>query len=174
MSEDDRAPAKPRARRGWLLPMTLVVLTLLLLQWWRAAPLASGEAPPLAGRLIDGAPADLAALRGQPVLVHFWATWCPVCRLGNGNIDALAEDFHVLTVAMQSGGTDEVQVHLAREGLSFPVLNDAYGEHASQWGVHVVPATFVVDGDGRIRFSTVGHTTAAGLRARLWAAQALK
>jgi thiol-disulfide isomerase/thioredoxin len=157
-------------RFGWLPPMVLFVAVFALLQWWRAAPLASGQAPSLAGELVAGGRADLAALRGEPVLVHFWASWCPICGLGDDEIDALARDFQVLTVAMQSGGASEVRVHLQRENLSFPTINDAYGELASRWGVQAVPASFVVDGKGVIRFATVGHTTGIGLRARLWAA----
>jgi thiol-disulfide isomerase/thioredoxin len=161
----------PKTRRfGWLPQLLLLVAVFALIQWWRAAPLASGQAPPLAGELVAGGRADLAALRGEPVLVHFWASWCPICRLGDGEIDALAKDFQVITVAMQSGSASEVRAHLQREDLSFPAISDAYGELASQWGVQAVPASFVVDGKGEIRFATVGHTTGIGLRARLWAA----
>jgi peroxiredoxin len=63
---------------------------------------------------------------------------------------------------------------MGKAGLNFPVLPDPYGELASAWGVAGVPASFVVDGAGRIRFATVGHTTEAGLRARLWAAETLE
>lgn len=150
--------------------MLLVVAAFVLLQWWRAAPLASGQAPPLAGDLVNGGRADLAELGGAPVLVHFWASWCPICRLGDDEVDALAKDFQVITVAMQSGGASEVRAHLQREDLSFPAINDVYGELASRWGVQAVPATFVVDGTGAIRFASVGHTTGIGLRARMWAA----
>lgn len=164
---------KPAGRRGWILPLLLILAVFIGLQWWRAQPLASGPAPGLAGRLLDGTQLDLAHLRGEPVLVHFWASWCPVCRMGEGGIDAIAEDHAVVTVAMQSGGPGEIGRYLREAGRTFPVLPDPYGELASRWGVQGVPASFVLDGAGRIRFATMGYTTEVGLRGRLWAASQL-
>jgi thiol-disulfide isomerase/thioredoxin len=136
-------------------------------------PLASGAAPPLDGALVGGGSFALAAPQERPILVYFWASWCPVCRMSNGDIDALAGDHPVITVAMQSGSEAAVSAYLAREGLSFPVISDPDGALAGRWGVPAVPASFVVDRDGQIRFSSVGYTTGAGLRARLWAARVL-
>jgi thiol-disulfide isomerase/thioredoxin len=124
----------------------------------------------LAGVQLDGKPVALDAFAGRPVLVHFWATWCPICRAEQGSIDALARDTPVITVAMQSGDRDAVVQHLRNETLSFPVLNDPDGVIAAQWGVRAVPASFIVDGAGRIRYVEVGYTTGIGLRLRLWLA----
>lgn len=120
---------------------------------------------------MDAGPVDLDSFLGSPVLVHFWATWCPVCRLSDHSINALAEDFEVVTVAMQSGSAGEVAKHLRQEGLSFPTIADPSAEIASRWGVAGVPTSFVLDGKGYIRFATVGHTTEWGLRGRLLAAE---
>lgn len=144
------------------------------LQWWRSDPLASGDAPPLTGTLIGADQFDLQTLRGSAVLVHFWAAWCPVCQLGDDSIDAIAKDFKVITIAMQSGGAKEISAHLRNEGFSFPVIADPYAEIASRWGVTAVPASFVIDPAGHIKFATLGHTTEAGLRARLWASKNLE
>jgi thiol-disulfide isomerase/thioredoxin len=104
------------------------------------------------------------------VLVHFWATWCAVCRLGNGAIEAVARDHRVITVALQSGDAAEIRRYLASEGLAFDVVPDETGALARGWGVPGVPATFVLDPAGRVAFSTLGLTTEWGLRARLWGA----
>ena len=104
------------------------------------------------------------------MLVHFWATWCPICRAEQGSIDALARDTPVITVAMQSGDRNAVVQHLRKEELNFPVLNDPDGVIAAQWGVRAVPASFIVDGAGQIRYVEVGYTTGIGLRLRLWLA----
>jgi len=74
-------------------------------------------------------------------------------------------------VAMQSGSDDEVAQYMQKEALSFPVLNDPEGVLAAQWGVRGVPASFIVDTAGRIRFVEVGYTTGIGLRLRLWLAR---
>jgi len=148
-----------------------VLLVLIVgIRAWQQSGTASGPAPALAGELLDGKPVSLAAFAGRPVLVHFWATWCPICRAEQGSIDALARDVPVITVAMQSGDRDAVVQHLRKEELSFPVLNDPAGEIAAQWGVRAVPASFIVDGAGQIRFLEIGYTTGVGLRLRLWLA----
>ena len=150
----------------------LVVLAIILgIRMWQQQDVASGLAPPLAGVLLDGkGNFSLASKSGQPVLVHFWATWCAVCRAEQGSIEALAKDYPVITVAMQSGAAEVVAAYLNKEALSFPVLNDPDGTIAAQWGTRAVPASFVVDGAGRIRFVEVGYTTGIGLRLRLWLA----
>lgn len=164
----------PPARRGrwrdWLVNLLILLAIFGSVQWWRGRPLASGEAPPLAGTAVDGQPLDLRTLRGAPVLIHFWATWCPVCKLGQGAVDAIARDHRVVTVAMQSGDAAEVRRFMAEQGLRFPALPDADGGLASRWGVGAVPASFVLDGEGRIAYATLGLSSESGLRARLWAA----
>lgn len=168
--EQSGSPTRRGRVRGWLLNLLLILLVLGGVQWWKSRPMASGEAPSLKALSLDGRPLDLADLRGQPVLVHFWATWCPVCRLGNGAIDAIARDHRVVTVALQSGDAAEIRDFMTAEGLSFEVLPDQTGAMASQWGVPGVPATFILDPAGRIAFSTPGISSEWGLRARLWAA----
>jgi thiol-disulfide isomerase/thioredoxin len=149
----------------------VVVLALILgIRAWQQSGIASGPAPALAGVLLDGKPVALTAFAGRPVLVHFWATWCPICRAEQGSIDALARDTPIITVAMQSGSRDAVMQHMRKEALSFPVLNDPDGAIAAQWGVRAVPASFIVDGAGQIRYVEVGYTTGVGLRLRLWLA----
>lgn len=165
--------AKPGTTRRWLwraIELVVVLVLILGIRAWQQSGTARGPAPVLAGELLDGKPVALAAYAGQPVLVHFWATWCPICRAEQGSIDALARDASVITVAMQSGNRDTVIQHLRNEALHFPVLNDPDGVMAAQWGVRAVPASFIVDGAGRIRYVEVGYTTGVGLRLRLWLA----
>jgi peroxiredoxin len=175
MSNTDAAP--PRARnnkaRSWLFNLLIILVIFMGVQWFKARPLARGDAPELRAPLTTAEPFDLAGWRGKPVLVHFWAVWCPICKLEQGNIDALSDDYAVITVAMQSGSDAEINGYLREQGLSFPAIADPYGEIASEWGVRGVPASFVIDGSGRIRFAGVGYSTGVGLRGRLWAASQL-
>ncbi len=160
-------------RRVWLrrgAEIALVVALLLGLRAWQQSGLASGPAPPLAGVLLDGSRISLEELRGAPVLVHFWASWCRICALEEESIAAIARDHRIITVAMRSGSAAEVASYMQERGLSFPVLNDPDGHHASRWGVSAVPASFIIDPAGRIRYTEVGFTTEVGLRVRLWAA----
>lgn len=148
----------------------MVLLLVLGVRAWQQSGVASGPAPALTGVLLDGKPVALTAFAGRPVLVHFWATWCPICRAEQGSIEALARDTPVITVAMQSGAHAAVAQHMRNETLSFPVLNDPDGAIATLWGVRAVPASFIVDGAGQIRYVEVGYTTGIGLRLRLWLA----
>ena len=149
------------------------IAIILGVQVWqtRDVPLA---APPLEGLLADGRKASLAEfLRqsgGRPVLVYVWSAWCSVCKLEEGTIESLGRDWPVLTVAMQSGDIDEVARHMQVRGLKNPALVDSDGVQSWRYGVRGVPAFFVVDNRGVIRFAGAGYTTGWGLRARLrWA-----
>ncbi len=172
MSTKNTDPKVGPQRRGrrWLGYLLLILAIFAILHWWQSKSLISGDAPALTGELVSGDTFDLDGLRGKPVLVHFWATWCPMCRFGDDAIDAIAKDSSVITVAIQSGGTTEITEHMSRESLSFPVIPDPHGALAAAWGVSGVPASFVLDDSGRIRFATLGYTTQIGLRGRLWAA----
>jgi peroxiredoxin len=163
----DRPRRKPGGLPRWVTQLLAVLVLIFLVHLWQTRDVARGSAPELSGRLLDGKPFDLSALRGQRVLVHFWATWCPVCKMQHGTIESLAQDHTVVTVAMQSGTADQVTEWMAEEGVTFPVLVDKLGVLAGRWGVSGVPTSFVVDGSGRIAFAEVGYTTGPGLRARL-------
>jgi alkyl hydroperoxide reductase subunit AhpC len=85
-------------------------------------------------------------------------------------IDALAEDYPVITVAMQSGEAQAVRDYPAAQGVAYPVVNDPEGDIARRYGVSGVPASFVLDGRGEVRFVTRGYTSGPGMRLRLWLA----
>ncbi len=156
--------------RGFAVNVLVVVAVVAGIRLWQQRDMASGAAPLLQGVTLAGRHYELPARPAHPVLVHFWATWCPVCRAEQGSIAAIARDASVITVAMQSGASQEVARYLQEQQLDFPVVNDADGRIAAAWGVHAVPASFIIAPDGRIRFVEVGYTTEAGLRLRLWLA----
>jgi len=150
-----------------------VLLALLILMAIRATiqrDVVSGAAPMITDQLLDGTPVSLAQFRGAPVLVHFWASWCGICRLEEQSINAIAKDHALLGIAMQSGDNEDIIAYLKEQGLSFPVVSDPHGRIASSYGIKGVPASFILDADGDIRFVELGYSTEAGLRFRLWLA----
>lgn len=169
----ERTPRKwPRRLRRWTIEIGLIIAIVAAVQWYRAQPLAAGAAPPLQGReVVSGDWISLDAATDAPRLVHFWATWCPVCKLTAGSIAALSRDHEVITVAMQSGNAAEINAYLADHQLGLPTIVDDSGAIAKQWGVQAVPASFIINRDGQIRFRMAGYTTGPGLRARLWLAR---
>jgi len=128
----------------------------------------TGPAPALIAMTLDGKPFNLSANDGRATLVHFWATWCPICRSEQDSIASIARDYRVIAVAMQSGDTRAVQDYVTAQHWPVPVINDAGGELAQAYGVRGVPASFIVDAKGYIRTAEVGYTTEWGLRLRLW------
>lgn len=157
--------------KKWLrrfLEILIFVAVLAGIRSWQQRDIPEGLAPILAGRLLDGKVFEQG--RG-PMLVHFWATWCPICRTDQASIEELSKDHRVVTIALKSGRDGEIAKYMKRERLDFPVLNDPDGLISAQWGVHAVPASFVLDRDGKVRFVEFGYMTGIGLRLRLWLAQ---
>lgn len=153
-----------------LLELALLLAFVIALEAFLTRDAVSGKAPPFEGVTLSGQPFALDTLQGRPAVVHFWATWCPVCDLEQEMIDSLAEDYPVITVAMLSGETTDVVAYLKQEGVDYPVINDPKGNIARRYGVHGVPASFVLDGNGEVRFVTRGYTSGLGMRVRLWLA----
>ncbi|MBI5545571.1 MAG: redoxin domain-containing protein [Deltaproteobacteria bacterium] len=160
---------KPSRRRKWLRRVVepLLIIGLLLgVRAWQQRNAVSGPAPRLQGTAVTGEPLSLEALRGGPVLVHFWATWCSVCDTVKGSIDAIAHDYAVISVAEDSGQAAELHAWMERQGISFPTIADS-GGLSRAFGVQAFPTDFVIGPDGRIRFVEVGYSSELGLRARL-------
>ena len=163
--------ARTRRRRWLRLGVELLVILALLfaVRAWMQRDLAHGEALDFSAHLLDDTPVQLAEWhREEPLLLYVWASWCRICRLEQGTIERLAAERNVLTVAMQSGDDAEVIAYQHEHGLHFPVVNDPDGRLAAAYGARVVPAFFVIDRNGMIRFTEVGYTTGWGLRLRLW------
>lgn len=171
MTSETRNQSRASKWRGYALNALLFVAIVAGIRAWQHRDMASGTVPALQGLTLAGQAFSLPAHPEKPVLVHFWATWCPVCGAEQGSINAIARDHpNTVTVAMQSGAGAEVARHMRKQGIDFPVVNDQDGSISAAWGVHAVPASFIISPDGKIRFIEVGYTTSIGLRLRLWLA----
>ena len=106
--------------------------------------------------------------KGKPVLIHFWATWCPTCKLEAGNIQSLSESYTVITIAVKSKTDDDINAYLKEHKLDFKVINDAEGIMAYQFSVPAYPTTFIYNKDGKLSFTEVGYTSTLGLILRMW------
>jgi peroxiredoxin len=119
----------------------------------------------------SGAVVALEDLRGQVVLVNFWATWCVPCRAEMPELDRAAEDyraagFHVLAVNVLE---DAQAVHRFGEELQLglPLLLDPRGEVYKAYNVQGLPTSFLIDQGGTIRDVKLGVVTRSYLDARL-------
>jgi peroxiredoxin len=123
---------------------------------WTGEPL-----PAFSLRDLDGAPHRLADYRGKVVLINFWATWCGPCRDEMPSIQDLRSQLKGKPFAVLAINLDEpesrVRKFLARWKVDLPVLLDPERTVARQWNARILPATFIVGPDGRIRYSSVGE-----------------
>lgn len=137
---------------------------------------SGGRTPVLKLKDLDGGAHDLAAYRGKVVLVNFWATWCEPCRDEMPAFQRLKEKlagkpFVVLAVNLDEPES-RIRKFLERMPLDFPVLVDEGKTATRQWSVRVLPASFIIGRDGRIRYSLVGdlawdHGTVVSLLSEL-------
>ncbi|TLN08520.1 TlpA family protein disulfide reductase [bacterium] len=119
---------------------------------------ASGEeqAPELdfTVKKLDGSPVALSSLRGQVVLVNFWATWCTPCKeempLLQAYYDAHKEDGFVLVGINVSDDVEDAQAFISQYGYTFPVWSDAAGNVLIDLNMNGLPASLVVDAQGRL------------------------
>lgn len=103
----------------------------------------------------------------KPIIIHFWATWCPTCKLEASNIEKISKDYEVITIAVQSGTKEEIESYLKENKLSFKVVNDEDGEFSQKFNIKAFPTTFIYDKNKNLKFSEVGYTSTAGLYFRM-------
>lgn len=152
----------------WIIEITLIFIFIFLVRLWMQRDIISGDAPNIAHVMLDGQYFDLYKHKKRPILVHFWATWCTVCKLEQSNIENISNDSPVITIAMQSGKDNELIQFMKDEDLSFNTINDESGDLSRLYNIRGVPVSFVVNRDNKIEFTEVGYTTELGLRVRLW------
>lgn len=147
--------------------ITVVLLFILtnLISYLRKPELGSTQLPKIEAHLLDGSTFKLE--EGKPLVLHYWAVWCPTCELEAPNIESVSKEYQVLTIAVNSGSDEKVKAYMKENALSFKVVNDRDGRWAKQFKVEAYPTTFIYDGKGELRFTEVGYTTTAGLLARL-------
>ena len=149
-----------------ILPIVLTVV--LLLTCCSNGSEQSGSqvkkpAPDFQLESLDGQVVSLSGLRGSPVMLNFWATWCPPCRSEMPFIQQIYEEWSdegLVLLAINIGeSSGTVQDFMRSNNISMPVLLDTSREVAQRYGITGIPATFFIDKDGIIQNRVVGAFT---------------
>ena len=165
-----------RQLSGDLLLSALVALVVFgAIQWWQGRDIngrfAMGEEAPNF-ELVDnqsGKTIALKDLRGRPVVLNFWATWCEPCRAEMPELDRLSrsagKQLHVISISAD----DSVLVRrfLRNGGYQLTCLMDASGAVSEEYKVVALPRTIVLDGEGRVVWDVEGQVDLNALRATL-------
>jgi cytochrome c biogenesis protein CcmG, thiol:disulfide interchange protein DsbE len=135
----------------------------------RFIPWRGGATPALSLADLDGRRHTLEDYRGKVVLLNFWATWCEPCLEEMPSIQALERRFagrpFVILAVNHGESRPKVAEFTRRLTLGLRVLLDPNMDAPRAWRVRVLPASFLVDASGRVRYSVVGEMDWAGAAA---------
>lgn len=122
--------------------------------------LPATPAPPLRLKDSDNRETDLARLRGQWVLVHFWASWCGPCRKEMPTLQRMTQKLPATSLRLVLINTaetdDEVFSFLASVAPDLESLMDRDGKVTALWNPRGLPSSFLVDPQGKIRYLALG------------------
>ena len=163
-------PAKDRF--WWVRPILLVALLVAVVGVFvnQNRMLALGEAAPeLHLTSYDGRTWTLDQLQGRPVVVNFWATWCPPCmaELPAFAKAAKAHKDDVVFVGVAVSSPDgEVFETIRRMGITYPIARTD-GHSLETWRAQSLPTTYMLDAQGKLAYSARGQMTHKELNAAL-------
>ena len=121
---------------------------------------SDGRAPNFLLPDIDGTQVRLEDFRGKVLVVNFWAVWCKPCREEMPSLERGSrwlERFNGRVITINMGDSPEmIRRFLEKNPVDLPILLDADAETSTNWGVTVLPMTFVVDPEGRLAYRVIG------------------
>jgi peroxiredoxin len=126
----------------------------------RAAP-SSAPAPQWELKDVDGKPVKLSDFKGKVVILDFWATWCPPCRMEIPGFIELQQKYAdqglvVIGVSLDDSGADAVRSFMKRQQMNYSVVMGTSKVADDYGGIDGIPATFIIDRKGTIVGKHVG------------------
>jgi len=182
----EEAPALPlgellRSWKFWAVMGTLAALVALFTFGFTQdpklvpSPLVGKPAPLFAVQQLNGTGSvDLAALRGTPVILNFWASWCVACRdeahvLEEAYLQFEQQEHRVRVVGIAIQDAPEQALAFAKHfgKTYFLALDTSKGEISMNYGLYGVPETFFIDADGQVAFKQIGPVTPELIRTQV-------
>jgi cytochrome c biogenesis protein CcmG/thiol:disulfide interchange protein DsbE len=162
----------------WAIPLAVVPVLVLLAYGFRTdphdipSPLVGKPASPFALTAFDGKPVALDALKGQVVIVNFWASWCyPACYEEAPSLERAWQTYKdrgLVVVGVNFQDKEEpAKRFLTQFGHTFPNAPDPAGRVSVDYGVYGVPETYFIDKKGRLRFKQVGPVSDELLKSQI-------
>ncbi|MCU7853502.1 MAG: TlpA family protein disulfide reductase [Candidatus Thiodiazotropha sp. (ex Monitilora ramsayi)] len=121
----------------------------------------SGPAPDFTLKSRSGENIKLSELRGQVVMINFWASWCGPCRQEMPILDQLYQRYEPMGFTLLGVNVEEdsaaAEKVLREIPVSFPVLYDSKNQVSENYQVRAMPSTFLIDRDGKVRYLHKGY-----------------
>ncbi len=119
------------------------------------------KTPNLCLEELNGEKVRLASLKGKIIFLNFWATWCGPCLEEMPSMEALYQqykktDFLFLTISIDCGGREPVRKFIERHRYRIPILLDPAGKTLELFEISRIPATLIIDRNGRIIGRVIG------------------
>ena len=165
LEEEDSSVAAAKNKRAGLIIAFAVVLALLALLAWglkkaQAGPIASGMAPDFTLTSFDGRTLALSELRGQVVIINFWASWCPPCREEAAYLEQTWRNYEgkgVIFIGVDWVDTEkEALAYMDEFDLTYFNGPDIGTRIAQAYNIQGVPETFYVAKSGELRGVHIG------------------
>lgn len=123
-------------------------------------------------RDLDGNAVSLAALRGRPVWLNFWASWCPPCQAETPVLREIAERYApgglaMIGISVQEATEDDVRAYASRYDLGYTIAADLGGDLFRTYRPFGLPTQFILDADGVVRVVIQGPVSVASAEAAL-------
>ena len=163
------ADAKKRGISNWLIGLVAVALVALILYgFWERPSLEGATMPSLTLPLYGGGQVALSELRGQPVVLNFWASWCAPCRAEAPTLEKVYGEYRERGVTFLGVGVRDVmergQAFIDEFGITYPNAHDPQGQAWRAFRLTGVPETLFVTSDGVVAGRHIGHISEEKLR----------
>lgn len=187
VQENSETPALLKSRGFWI---TLIVLVLILGWNWIAfsrsllqtaqngasalepAPVKGHPAPPFELVTLDEETLRLSDLKGKPVILNFWATWCGPCRAEFPEFQDASVDNagRLIIIGINNTSTDRAEAvpdFLAEFGVTFPIALDETGEVGDLYQIRGLPTTIFIDSNGIVNEVFTGPLNQAYIESKI-------